>query len=391
MFKSSVILACFISLALQAAEKNDTLKNTDLFILFENEEVPSNETQPIAQETTTSKNTPSEINGSKENIKPNHYLIYGDFLYWQPFTNDITWGNLTQNPSAGSYTQQYRFSFDWDVGFRVGLKFNTNWQNITLDGNWTSYHNVSSSTKQNKTILNSSSSSNELYKLQGDASSIVGFSLPLGWKINAKYTLDFDQYDFIVKKNCVINNHFEIKPYIGARGVILNHYITSQSFANSYNGSFTTNPPFDYSEIKQKNNSNAVGMVFGLDNSLYFGKGFSLFFLGDFFLGYGKNNSYFWNFHSIGGDESPSEYIFEYSHSMKSMVDIAAGFSWEKSFFKNALDLTISAGYEFHYIFQNPTFLYANPNSGTIEPTSFQDMSKSCGFQGLTIRGGFGF
>lgn len=76
---------------------------------------------------------------------------------------------------------------------------------------------------------------------------------------------------------------------------------------------------------------------------------------------------------------------------MKSMIDVVGGFGWKKGLFKNAIDLMLAASYEFHYIFQNPTFLYGNSSTNVSNPTSYQDVSKSCGFQGVTIRGGFGF
>jgi Legionella pneumophila major outer membrane protein precursor len=412
MFRSILALSCLSLTFLHAESKNNASSEDDFFMLFDNEyekpkkdkekkalkvkEISNDEDQDMALDAKqmNQRLSMTEPTSESSSSKMNHYLVYGDFLYWQPFCNDLTWGNLIQNPAQGSYTQQYRFGFSWDVGFRVGLQFKTNWQDITFDGNWTSYHNVSNSHKQNNNILNSAHTVSEMYQLQGDSDSVLGQLLsspPFGWKIAAQYTMDFDQYDFTIKKDCKINDIFKIKPFVGVRGLILNHYFTTQSFANSYSGAFTTTPPFDYSEIKQKNNANAIGMLFGIDNNLSFGKGFSFFLMGDVFVGYGKNNSYFWNFQNVGGVPSAYDYIFEKSNSMKSMLDVSAGFSWKRGLFKNAIDLMFAAAYEFHYIFQNPTFLYGNPNAGDIQPTSFQDMSKTCGFQGLTIRGGIGF
>lgn len=418
MFKSCLVASCLTLSFLHAETSHDTSSNDEFFVLFENEYEKTKKEKEnklplattIASEPNniaapqTQKESPSltPVNSSKDDhpYGHNHYFVYGDFLYWQPFCNDLTWGYLIQNPSAGSYTQQYRFAFNWNIGFRVGFQFTTNWQDINLDANWTNFHNNSKTTKQNTTILRSSTSSTQNYGLQGDGDAVFdltptppGFSLPLGWKITASYTMDFDQYDFTIKKNCHITDRFKIKPLIGVRGLIFNHYFTCQSITNTYNRSFVTTPPFDYSEIKQKNNSNALGVLFGIDNALDFGKGFSLVLMGDFFIGYGKNNSYFWNFNNVGGTQSAYDYIFEKSNSMKSMIDVAAGLSWKKGLFKNALDLMFSASYEFHYIFQNPTFIYLNParSDNQDQATSFQDMSKSCGFQGLAIRGGIGF
>lgn len=415
MFKLYLAASCLTLSYLCADTKTPSSSHDEFFVLFENEYETSK------KETTVSVNksiatSPQESLQTQTNQDPpslaavtttqahrpygqNHYFVYGDFLYWQPFCNDLTWGYLIQNPSAGSYTEQYRFAFNWNVGFRLGFQFTTSWQTIDLDANWTNFHNNSKTTKQNTNILRSSSSSTQNYGLQGDSDSVFnrnptppGFSLPLGWKITASYTMDFDQYDFTIKKNCQLTEKFKLKPFVGARGLIFNQYFTTKSFTNTYNLSFVTTPPFDYSQIKQINNSNAIGAIFGIDNTLNFGKGFSLVFMGDFFVGYGKNNSYFWNFSNIRGVQAASDYIFEKSNSMKSMLDLGAGLSWKQGLFKGALDLMFSASYELHYIFQNPTFLYINPASdGTDQATSFQDMSKSCGFQGLTVRGGIGF
>lgn len=407
MFKSCLVLSCVSLALLHAQSTDDSFSDDDFFVLFENDynkskkEKKSQKAVPVssqddedaaAQKSLTNQRlaqTAPENNNHPYGM--NHYMIYGDFLYWVPFCNDLTWGNLSTQ-AAGSNTKQYRFSFNWDAGFRVGFIFGTTWEDVVFDGNWTSFHNTSNRKKQNTGILNSSTSSNEVYNLQGNSNSIVGNTLPLGWKINAHYKLDFDQYDVIIKKKCHITDHYEIRPFIGARGLILNHSFTTNSYANTYNTVFTTTAPFDYSEIKQKNNSNAIGLVLGFENSFALGKGFTFFILGDVFAGYGKNNSYFWNFSNTGGTKSAVNYIYEQGNSMKSMIDVVGGFGWKKGLFKNAIDLLIAASYEFHYIFQNPTFLYGNPSpKNTINPTSYQDASKSCGFQGVTIRGGFGF
>lgn len=415
MNKYFLCLALFSSLYLYS-DSDEVARNSevdDFFSLFESEyEKPSKNKAPKKLNAANASSSDSNADDHMMNQrlgqtspKPiqhdamNHYMIYGDFLYWQPFCNDLTWGNLTQNPSQGSYTEQYRFSFDWDVGFRVGLQFKTTWQDITFDGNWTSFENTSKSKKQNKNILASSTTSLMNYGLQGDSYSIFqqnqsppGYTFPLGWKISSSYTVDFNQFDFLIKKSCNISEKFKLKPLVGVRGLVLNHYFTTQSFTNSYNNVFTTIAPFDYSEIKQTNNSNAIGLILGVDNHLIFGKGFGMFFNGDFFIGYGKDNSYFWNFYNEGGTKSSPEYIFQKSNSMKSMLDVAAGLSWERGLFKNAIELLISVGYEFHYIFQNPTFIYGNAGyQGVPQSTSYQDTSKSFGFQGLMVRGGFGF
>lgn len=395
MKTTAVILSCLTSFSLFADARSSQDTDDDIFQLFENSTLKSTQQEPSMQIAQADTQVLNQDASSEKTHTKNHYMVYGDFLYWQPFCNDLTWGNKNYgNTKTGydNYTEQYRFNFDWDVGFRLGIKYKANWEDVSVDLNWTSFHTSTTLHKQSSQIKNSSIAA--LYPqlhLQGNPQSLSSPTIH-SWKLSGSYRLTFDQFDLKMKKQCKLTSCFDMNPFIGIRGLIINHNFKSKEYVNSYGGIFKTSSPYDSSALTQRNNTNALGIFVGVNNKLQFGKGFSLFFDGDVFVGYGKNNSSFTAYQTVSGSKGGKDYIYEDSNSMKAMIDLAAGVNWKKSLFKDAIDLLIACGYEFHYIFQNPTFLYANPdNSGMSMSGSMQDMSKSFGFQGLTIRGGIGF
>jgi hypothetical protein len=319
-----------------------------------------------------------------------HYSVYGDFLYWQPMVNDSYWGigNLAPNGSGGSSHNESRFRFDWDAGFRIGAAFKTTWEDITFDLNWTRFHTTSTNSKENQTLFTEPDGSFPRFSLY--ALPYADFSFGRPWKIQAIYKLDFDQIDFTFKRAIDFSKNFTLSPFGGARGVIAHYSLNSTRYSTAYGGNpASVNGPFNNSTVNANDNMKSIGLLAGLNANLLLGYGFGFYFGGDFFVGYGTDKA----------DTTSSDVFLELTqnvqsisqnttNSIKTMFDLSTGFSWNRNFFKNRMNLLFSAGYEFHVLNQSPLFLY---DSFSTDPAYVNEASKTTAFQGLTIRGGIGF
>ena len=336
----------------------------------------------------------------------NHFMVYGDFLYWQPFVTDATWtgntiesnGDIAQDPN--NVVKDYGFSFSWDYGFRAGLCFKTTWENLKFDAVWTRFHTQSKNSHQDSSLQTSTDSAlgfsmyNSIYANSLNNNSVL--SNGANWKANASYKIRYDQFDLMAQKIIMETKMFDLMPVLGVRGLVMNHTFKRKMINAYYGSSPATSTDYDFISSRKKNNSYAVGLVAGLNNRLKFGKGFGMSFLGDLFIGYGKSNAITDDYYSaeapsvpsmLGAEiSSPYTEISQNGSGAKFMTDVMVNLDWMKSFGNNSLDLLLSVGYEFHYIFGSPFFI--NTNAWYLGDSS---LSQNMGFQGLTVRAGLGF
>jgi len=365
-----------VTVAEENTVKEITKSSDDFSSLFDDEAPQAAKPQKTyyQEESNTSYNQPSRsadhgMMSQEEMLNPskNHFMVYGDFLYWQPFVNDATWAQ--QSTTDANYNLSainYSFDFSWDYGFRVGALYKTRWESLIFDANWTHFYTTSTNTVQNSFGLS-------VYNIPAFSTSDP-FS-----KANASYNLKFDQFDFCFNKPVMLTKRFNLMPFIGARGLVIQHKLNVSQIITSQDPNITNS-------INQKNNTYGIGLVSGLNSRIKLGKGFGFHAGGDFFIGYGSNNSYLTQNYTQQGAEVDTTYSDNFTqktNSTKSMLDVMAGLDWHNQPTDESFDFFVSAGYEFIYIFNSPTFI--NPSILS------QNLSQNFGFQGLTVRAGFGF
>lgn len=69
------------------------------------------------------------------------FSIYGDFLFWRPYTEDVTFAvtfisNLP-DPATGRSIEP---KFQWDTGFRIGTSYRTPFDMWKIDFHWTRFY-----------------------------------------------------------------------------------------------------------------------------------------------------------------------------------------------------------------------------------------------------------
>ena len=360
------------------AVKEITKSSDDFSSLFDDESPQAAKPQKTyyQEESTTSYKQPSRsadhgMMSQEEMLNPskNHFMVYGDFLYWQPFVNDATWAQQsTTDANYDSFYTNYSFDFSWDYGFRVGALYKTRWESLIFDANWTHFYTTSTNTVQNSSGLS-------VYNIPPFSTSDPSS------KANASYNLKFDQFDFCFNKPVMLTKRFNLMPFIGARGLVIQHKLNVSQIITSQDPDITNS-------INQKNNTYGIGLVSGLNSRIKLGKGFGFHAVGDLFIGYGSNNSYLTRNYTVEGVEietTSSDNYTQKTNSTKSMLDVMAGLDWHNQPADESFDFFVSAGYEFHYIFNSPTFLNPSLNDTNLS------QSQNFGFQGLTVRAGFGF
>jgi hypothetical protein len=315
----------------------------------------------------------------------NHFMVYGDYLYWQPFVTDSNWVSARTNTNdelPGDLTE-YGFNFSWSSGFRVGLKLMTRWQDLVLDANWTQFYSKNTNTVKNSNWQNLDDSS-DLGYLFPNANFYDGYFDGIFWQGKGNYKINYNQFDLLFKKINYETKMYHLIPFMGVRGLVINQSLYTLGISSYYGDLPATSANYDFYTLLQRNNTYAVGLVGGLANRLEFGKGFGFDFAADLYIGYGANNVYNTTSQSISSVLSSTN-LNQNTNSAKFMTDITAGFDWTKSFYNNQLDLTIGLGYEFHYIFGGTKF------SNDLDIYYGSNTSRNLGFQGLVVRGGIGY
>jgi hypothetical protein len=306
-----------------------------------------------------------------------HFDVYGDFLYWQPLVSNAYWGEKLSNNSTN--IQQFRFAFNWDSGFRIGAQFNASWENISVDANWTRFHTSSTNTQSNIAVFSNINTPNfDLYALPG-----ADYSYGDPWQIQATFNLQFDQGDFTFKKPLNFSKNFTLSPFGGLRGIVVDYTLNSVRNSIKYGGGSTTPlGPFNTSVLNVKDKMKSIGLLGGLNGNLMLGAGFSLYFGGDFFVGYGTDQASNNSLALFQGIASNSTSLTQQTvGSIKTMFDLSTGLTWNRNFANDRANLFFGAGYEFHALNNAPLFLYSGAN----------EAMKTTAFQGLTIRGALGF
>lgn len=257
------------------AVKEITKSSDDFSSLFDDEAPQAAKPQKTyyQEESTTSYKQPSRsadhgMMSQEEMLNPskNHFMVYGDFLYWQPFVNDATWAqHLTIDDNYNYSAINYSFDFSWDYGFRVGALYKTRWESLIFDANWTHFYTTSTNTLQDSYGLS-------LKNIPAVTDSVTDSFTS---KANASYNLKFDQFDFCFNKPVMQTKRFNLMPFIGARGLVIQHkenlsQIIKDPVPNITNSSY------------QKNNTYGIGLVSGLNGRIKLGKGFGFHAGGDF-------------------------------------------------------------------------------------------------------------
>jgi len=313
-----------------------------------------------------------------------HYSLYGDFLYWQPFINDSYWGYKSQSSTSN---KEYRFQFDWDMGFRVGAAFKTTWENLTIDGNWTNFHTSSTNSHEDASLFGAATGSFPKYNLYTRPYS--AFTFGNAWKVKSKYKVYFDQFDLTFKRAIGLSKNFTLSPFAGVRALATRYSLDATSYTTYFGTNLSTpNGSLDNHTLNVSDKMKSIGLLGGLNANLQFGYGFGFYFGGDFFIGYGYDKIKTHSKNNFAGVVIANNSLSQNTYSIRTMFDLSTGFSWDHNFAKNRLNLLFSAGYEFHMLNDSPVLLY---NGSGSDPSYYNEPAKSTAFQGLTARFGLGF
>jgi len=305
-----------------------------------------------------------------------HFNLYGDFLYWNAYIPDNSWTyayNYTTTPTTQSYKG---IDFNWNPGFRVGLAFETTWQNLIIDFNWTNYDTHG---HRHYTNLNSESADvNQGFTILY-VSSLITTEGSI-YSADAKFKIRLNQFDLTLKKRfATAGNHLTLIPYMGYRATMLS-YSTKQSFIyNFYGDSFSATFPKNTYQVAHHSKLFGQGLLAGLKGDLALGKGFNFLISADGALLVGSDKDY--NSETYFSDQNPaSADRRKKSTKFRAVADFETGFMWHRNFSNETWGLAFKAAYEAHMYFDTPTLVYyAEPVQNLT--TTFQGLSLAAAIQ----------
>lgn len=318
------------------------------------------------------------------------WALYGDMLYWKACDSSNEWAlRIDYSDPTNLIEKKYAFDFDWDFGFRLGVNYEVPWNELHLDVNWTRFYTSSTNTHEDLSILeNITSFQNFAVKYYLNLLSTTVNNTGNPYAVSGTYKVEWDQIDLSVAKKLSFSKQFSLTPYGGVRFLINRYSLNMTRYFDYYGAVEVSQPPVNTSTMDLSNTFTAIGLMGGFLGNLEVGKGFGVFLAAGGFVGSAANKSKNIQYAYTGSTEPSYSRIITQPRDieLKTMIDIASGVEWEKSFLKNHLVLNLMAAYEFHVLFNTPGFIYdVNTSYQTTNPTTnFQ-------LEGLTIRAGLQF
>ncbi len=345
-------------------------------------------------------------------VRPIHcggdFTFYGAAIWWNANEDGLAFAvdttqSISHPPFSVIHARYARPQAHWELGFKVGIGYNTTFNGWDADLTWTHYQGraseeVEADPSDNHTLLT-------LWSAYADTcnhiTTVASFA-------GAQWKLQLDLLDFELGREFWTGRYLTLRPFIGLRyGRIRQHYNIQYS-GGSYAGSITHrvcefNPryPFGDDYISMSNVFKGTGVRSGLDTVWNIGRGVS--FYGNLALSllYGR-------FHMNQNEDvvapvSPfsttnilsSEDGFRAS---RAMTDLAVGIQYSTLFNDCQYGFTLALGWE-HHLFFNQNQLWRVEMPATVDTDGdvavgvdiIQESRGDLSTQGWTLSASFEF
>ncbi|MBM3183766.1 MAG: hypothetical protein FJZ64_00470 [Chlamydiae bacterium] len=301
-----------------------------------------------------------------------HFSVYVDILFWGTNITSLPYSQITGTTTPPGPTTNVNFRFNWNPGFRVGASYHSSWRDFFSSLEWTRFH---ISTVNEMTINTSTQQTLMPWMAGSSAYEPDGYGL----SNHATYDLNFDQIDWVLRKEFIPAKDFTIAPFGGVRSAWIhsNFKVDRKKWDPP-----VTSVIISTSFTHLQNNLNAIGLIAGLENDLDLGLGFDFFMTGDTALLFGtsKSKSSF-GAHPIPVRAGQYPLIINQQNQITTVLDLTTGFDWKKAF--QDWEILFKIAYEAHLFFNYPNFFTIN---GTWPATS-----SILSFQGLAFEGAVSF
>lgn len=304
--------------------------------------------------------------------------LYGDVLYWYAQEDGLAYAVRAQTDAQGSTlpTEVQYPDFRFQVGFRVGLGFNTMHDNWNIDASWLNYKN----TAQDSTLLAAVSFNTGTDSLLNGSS--AEYDVTYGNFAYGKMYLNMNIADLAFRKPYWVGQYTLLQTRFGIRGSRIDSDFTVHSYQQNANAASTLDTRVVFSQ-----NQKGIGLLAGVDSTMYIDEYISLFgTLGTSVLftenDVKKSQTLTIVQDSQTRDTSSSAKIY----SSMPTIDLSGGIQLESWPMAQTFRVALLLGWEMHtFIGYNRFVQYLNPSSlGTISDSN-GSLSTLGGFGRLAI------
>jgi hypothetical protein len=301
------------------------------------------------------------------------FYIEGEFLWWQAKEEGLEYA-LTQSngtaplPNIGG--EFVHINFHYEPGFKLGLGWNTRFDNWSLYAEYTNLHLLQSGHRFAPT-------SGVLFPFWiGGENAVPGGNRAI--KADARWRLRLDLLDGEIARKFYLGAKLLFKPFTGLRAAWIR-----QGFGTDYllllNG---IGGPSISGASRSNSHSWAIGPRIGIDTNWMFTKDFRLFgnVAASLLFTHYKTHIKQTDLPNVNFNATAFD-ITDNSNQIRSNGEIAVGFGWGTYLDRMNAHLDLSAGYEFH-IFWNQNMMRSLRD--TIAVNQLED-NGNLFLQGLTL------
>jgi len=271
--------------------------------------------------------------------------VIGDFLYFQTRENGLEYGCVTRNsvnPDTQALDGNFGAKGDWknlqpgyNPGFRVGLGYETPYDNWDVQLTWMRYTN---------------STDSSIRSLPPPVGNVREFIVsPLLNGVGNPLVLGSAKADWDIKLNCIdlslgrqffAGKYLVLQPYADLRGAWI-----EQKIHVLYNDIFYNNvaQPTPFIDVRILDKFWGVGLVGGIDSEWRLGQGVYVF--GNFSSGILWSSLRLKHKETIIGNFVRAN-LREYLHDLNLVANASAGLAWSSTFCKDRCFINLHAGWE---------------------------------------------
>ena len=281
--------------------------------------------------------TPIDPCPMKAGLNDEVYLAF-DFLWWRAENHGYSYGfnRISDSISQGKVM---RINPNWDPGFRLGLGWNTGYDQWDILAAWTWYHNHATTTQD--TVASGNLGYYPQWPVARD--SVLG---PYK-RATAGYTLHYDTGDLEFGRGYYATKSLALRPYIGARAAWI-----YQAFRNHFSLPVSpTNTVDQDRKFSGRNTTWGAGPRIGADGEFHLDYGVSFLGKAAAALVYGKTHvrhttqTFITGNTGYGPEGDYSEHFWQLSPNLQ----LQLGVQWEHYFPREDKFLKIGVSGEANY------------------------------------------
>ena len=211
--------------------------------------------------------------------------LFGDLLIWQAHENGlpIAIKNTATNFTTLSGYQNFEdahvkhLDFDYDVGFRIGIDFDTTYDGWDVSLTWLRFDadaDAKTFASGNKELFPSRLGPN-IAAFIGDSDNFSGPDpLPVYGKAHSRWKGYLNQLDLDMGREFFVSKYLTVRPHFGLRTTWIRQHLKTEY---SHGIPISDRPTMTDTKVHEKNKWWGLGVEGGLDTSWMVGNGFSVY------------------------------------------------------------------------------------------------------------------